>query len=73
MTGTKETRMAAMVLRDKMIEQRLEKRDICILAEQKEPQRIENWILQSWWMEIQCLAENIDKLEKEIIANEFDF
>jgi len=78
-TGTREERMAAMHLRDKMVDKykTLQERASRIRAEQsakgykKHTNHVDEWMLVQWEMEASLLEHAADLLESQLIDNLF--
>lgn len=71
--GTKEMRMAAMLVRDNLIHKIAEKENIIRRVDEDPKNNMEEWIYISWLIELQQLRNCVEDLEKQIVENEFDF
>lgn len=69
MEGTKNIRKAAMNLLNDFNEKIASKE----FSLNQPKGRTDEWILDSWSMELEFLRKNKEDLEKQIIENEFDF
>lgn len=75
MEGTIDIRQAAMLLLDK-IDKKIASLESILnrdRSEDGEKIKTEDWIINSWAMELELYKDARDTLEKQIIENEFDF